>query len=223
MTIPIAQADRYLKELIAEEYDADIDAAFPQELRRRTLQEAVAAIARLRPDLFVSVVDLAYNAAIDGYELPDNYEYIREVIGIRMDGKIHSLRGSTEADRITGGACWRTDQTTEITPKFYVWSPENPRLVYIDGYKPTGTIVVNATDLTGLVVDGSATDLPLPYTYIVEVTDWALSRLYSIEDTGMGDSGFHLTRFRQMLSDRMTTDASRNPLAMSAARSKMNK
>jgi len=222
VTIPVIHVDEHVKRLLVEYEDTDELAAFPQSVRFRAIEEAVIAIARLRPDLFAKTVDAAYDADTDSFQLPAECDYPREVIGLRDSEtrRIMSLRSSTEADRVDQDACWRTDQGDEASPTYYVWSPHAPRNFYIDGYRPSDTLVITASGFDGFDVNGNVTELPLPYTYFPEIVDYALSRLYAREDTSAGDSNFYLQRFNQLMNDQLGTDRNRNPLqaAMMKAR-----
>lgn len=223
--IPIADADEQLKRLLVENEDTEENgAAFPQPARYRALQEAVIAVARLRPDMFSTTIKIAFDADTRSYKLADNYEYPLEVLGIiSEDGCVRSLRSSTEADKIDDGACWRLcdNNTSDVDPTHFVWSYENPRCIYIDGSaKDTDKLLVTSFTLDGCHVDGNATNLKAPYSYFPEIIDYALSRLYAREDTSAGDSSFYLNRFNQMINDRMGIDRNRNPLAAAQMKAK---
>lgn len=219
MAIPVADADAYLKRLLTEDDDADETAAFPQSGRYRVLQEAVIAIMRMRPDQFSDRVELPYDSVTDAYVLPTTHEYLLEVIGLNIAGKIHVLQPSTTSERNNDSPCWREDRTTESMPNYFVWSRTSPRHVYIDGYKPASSLVVIASTLNGFSVNGSATVIPLPYSFFPELIDYALSRCFAREDTSGGDAAYYLTRHRGLMEDRMNSDSLSNPIIAAIVKS----
>ena len=215
MAIPFADADSHLKGVLAEERDSADEAAFPQSVRRQALQEAVVAIARLRPDQFAESIELDYDSDGDAYVLPDANDYLLEVIGLKdSDGNVQTLFPSSYAELTKNSPCWRTDQSKEVQPQNFAWSPAAPRLVYVNGYKPNSKLMVIASNLSAATVSGTGDTLALPYSFFPEMIDYALSRLYSREDTGAGDASYHLSRFTQLMNNRAETDQMRNPLTM---------
>lgn len=205
--------------MLTEGEDSDTLAAFPQSVRYRALQEAVIAIARLRPDQFATRIDLAYDAASDSYKLPSSHDVLISVLGMRVGGKIRSLRAVTDAELThESSGCWRAGQDTPVMPQHFVWSPGEPRTIYVDGYQPTGVLVVTASKIDVLAVDGNATSLALPYSFFPELIDFAMSRLYARQDGSIGDAAYYLSRFRSMIDDRLNSDGLYNPLVQAMRR-----
>jgi len=216
--IPIGDLDGYLKRLLAEANDSEIDAAFPQTVRFRAIQEAALAVARLRPDAYAQRVELPYDPAQDAFFLSQALDYLLEVVGIRIDGQVHSLRASSDAERIKDDPCWRQNRTDIKTPEYFVWNPTSPRLVVVDGYQPDATIVAVASNLGTLPVDGNASEINAPYSFFPDIIDHALARCYSLEDTSAGESSFYQQRFTQGVGNKVSTDQARNPMVAALMR-----
>jgi len=221
--IPIANADLWLKRLLSEKNDTDT--AFPVEVRVSALQEAVIEYASLRPDLYSEIVELPYNTATGGYELPADYEWIMNVHGLKRDGKLHAypVNNRRNMNSLSDSECWPHSASN---PTHLVWENTDPRRVYIDGPHDAAaaveaTVVVAAFRIAQ-PVNGDPEDndgeLNARYSALPRILDYALSRCYARETAASSSQIRHLEIFQKGIDSGVRVDSALNPHVKSLMR-----
>lgn len=202
--------DGYLKQLLVDSggdmWDADT--------RANAVYEAVLATVRLRPEIYSEVIKIEINTDLYSFSLPDEYEGILKVHGVIEEGEgtrvIKSLKNKPEAEILTENACWRA---TGGPADSYVYSPDDPYNLYLVGIAPLGSELECLVAKAPQLVTSSTTEIPLRASFIPEIVNYALTRLYNRLDSPSGKEQGAFSMFRTGAVDKLNTDIAKNAAA----------
>lgn len=182
---------------------------FDDAVMNPAINEAVIAVARLRPEEFATVVSIAWDASSNAYKLDPAYDRILYVHGTLRDGQLRALKPRTPGEATDENPCWPHG---EDPATHFIWTAHDPRRVYINGERDaTEQLRATVSQLPGL--DSSDGDIALSISYLPDVVDHTFKRLYQIESNTQGIQQYHDQLFRQGISNKLSADNSRSPVS----------
>lgn len=209
MALDIAWLDAYLVKLLVDE-NGDM---WDQDIRRRAINEALVAVVRLRPEIYSIEVNIPINTDRYTFTLPDTADHWLAVYGViepADNGTVErSLKVKSERDALNEDPCWRG---LDGPASFFVYNPDvAPYTVYLYGNAPAGSTLRSRVQPTVPMLTSSSGSLPIRASFIPDIVDYALARLYTREDSPPARMQFHGQMFREGVADKLQTDAARNP------------
>ncbi len=183
---------------------------WPVETRLCIINEAVLALSLARPEQFSDVVDLMPTDA--GYfELSNDHGQFLSVQGYKEQGQFipcHSLSSQSMMAANDDNACWRCNDESASN---FVWSPQDPRRIYVDGSLPEGSVLT--VTVSGCPAEVGANDsIDMPKFLRPQLMEWILYRVYERLDSAVGKQGLHFSAWDRLGLIGMNTVNAKGPM-----------
>lgn len=182
-----------------------------REFQAETINEAVRAIIRVRPDSSYKTVDFPTGkTALQ--KLPEDAYRLMDIAGvINSDGEVcRAILPKPVAELNKIDPCWRTEAATAAT-EYFAYEEHKPREFWIYPKAPEGHRISLTYSWIPPAIDKNSIELIFRSEFEQDILNYCLYRAYQREGTQTQKEQFYRTVFYEGLGIKTTADASYHP------------
>lgn len=182
-----------------------------REFQAETINEAVRAIIRTRPDSSYKTVEFA-TSTVAKQALPEDAYRLLDIEGvIDTNGEVcRAILPKPVAELNKINPCWRTEEATPQT-EYFAYEEHKPRDFWIYPKAPAGQKISLTYSWIPPAIDKNSTVLIFRSEFEQDILNYCLYRAYQREGTQTQKEQFYRTVFYEGLGIKTTADASYHP------------